>query len=237
MIHAMKTACLFLLAACLAATVALADDPGWPRELAHPKADVVIYQPQLESLDGDMLRARAAVSVKLKDAEDPVFGVIWSSSRVLTDRDSRTVELLETDVTDVRFTEASDEQKKKLEEFIEAEAEKWNLVISLDRVLSSLSANQEEIELGKGLKADPPVILYADSPSVLIQLDGEPRFTTIEEGKLKRVVNTPYTLVLLVKKEKYYLDGGIDWYVADDVMGPWTVDTKPPKKVRELRSE
>jgi len=227
----------WLLAICISGTVVAAEDPGWPRELAHPKGDVVIYQPQLESMEGDMLRARAAVSVTLKDAESPVFGVIWSSSRVLTDRDARTIELLETDVTDVRFPEASEEHKKKLEEFIEGEAESWNLVISLDRALASLAANQKELEISEGLKVDAPVILYADYPAVLILIDGEPRFATIEEGKLKRVINTPYTLVQDVKKKKYYLDGGVEWYAADDIMGPWSVVAKPPKKVRALRSE
>ena len=94
--HTIKAFLLLLLTAGLLTATTATEDPGWPRELSHAKGDVVIYQPQLESLEGDMLRARAAVSVKLKEAENPVFGVIWSNSRVHTDRDARTLELLET---------------------------------------------------------------------------------------------------------------------------------------------
>jgi hypothetical protein len=72
---------------------------------------------------------------------------------------------------------------------------------------------------------------------VLIQIDGEPRFELINQDNLKRLVNSPYMIVLVPKKIKYFLDGGIEWYVADSVMGPWKVDKKPPKKIRELRSD
>ncbi len=72
---------------------------------------------------------------------------------------------------------------------------------------------------------------------MLILIDGEPRYRSIEDDKLKKVVNTPYTIVREPKKGKYYLDGGIEWYVADKFMGPWTVIKKPPKIVRKLRSD
>lgn len=228
----------YLLAAGLAWTgLAAAEDPGWPRAIETAKGEIVVYQPQLESLEGDRLRSRAAVSVQPKGASDPVFGVIWADSRVFTDRDERTVEIVDVDVTDVRFADATDEQKQKLAELLEAEAEGWNLVISLDRVLASLAANQQQVEIARNLKFDPPVILYADDPAVLILIDGKPRWSAIAEGDLERAVNTPYTLVRVPNKNRYYLDGGVEWYAADDVMGPWTVDAKPPKKVRKLRSE
>ena len=59
----------------------------------------------------------------------------------------------------------------------------------------------------------------------------------VAEGKLKRVANSPFTIVLDPKKKKHYLDGGIEWYVADSVEGPWQVTQKPPKKIRALRSD
>jgi len=210
-------------------------DPGWPREISHEKGTVVVYQPQLESFEGDRLNSRAAVSVTLTGAE-PVFGVIWTSSRVSTDREERTVRIVDVDVTEVRFPEATDEQKAKFEAFVEPQIESWDMVISLDRVLASLAAVEDERDLAEGLKTDPPKILYSSEPAVLIQIDGEPRYRSIEDDKFKRVINTPYTIVQDAKSKKYYLDGGIEWYMADSVMGPWAV-TKAPKKVRKLRSE
>lgn len=225
----------FLLGAPVAAEEA---DPGWPRELEHAMGTVLIYQPQLESLEGDKLRSRAAVSVTLAEGNaGPVFGVIWSDARVLTDRDERTVRVLDVDVTDVRFPNVTDEQKALFEAFVESRIKEWDMVISLDRVLASLAALEEEQDLAEGLKTDPPAILYSDELAVLIQIDGEPRYRSIEDDALKKVINTPYTIVQDPKKKTYYLDGGIEWYKADKLLGPWTVVKKPPKKVRKLRSD
>ena len=60
---------------------------SWPKRFEHPKGTVVMYQPQLESFKDDQLTARAAVSVKTKEMKAPVFGALWLSGRVLTDRD------------------------------------------------------------------------------------------------------------------------------------------------------
>jgi hypothetical protein len=213
-------------------------DLGWPQELEHAKGSVLIYQPQIETLEGNKLRSRAAFSVTLAEGDTaPVFGVIWSDARVLTDRDERTVRIVDVDVTDVRFPNITEDQSAKFKIFVESRIEERDWVISLDRVLASLAVVEDEQALAEGLKTDPPVILYSDEPAVLIQIDGEPRYRSIEDDKLKKVVNTPYTIVRDPKKKTYYLDGGIEWYTADKFMGPWTVTKKPPKKVRKLRSD
>ena len=66
---------------------ALTAQDAWPKRFEHPKGTVVMYQPQLENFKDDILSARAAVSVKTKEMKAPVFGAVWLSGRVLTDRD------------------------------------------------------------------------------------------------------------------------------------------------------
>jgi hypothetical protein len=230
-----------LLAASLAAPGAVAvEDVGWPRELVHEKGTVVFYQPQIETFENDDLTARAAFSVTTPDQPEPIFGVLWSTARVSTDRDNRTVDVLDLDVTDVRFPDVTDEQAQAFAEFVESETEDWQLTISLDRVLANMAVVEQERLASENLKVDPPVILYADSPSVLITIDGEPRFATLpDDDSLKRVANTPYKILLETKKDKrtYWLDGGTNWYTAEKIEGPWTVDTKPPKRIRNQRTE
>ena len=202
--------CTFLLAAPIAAEEAAL---GWPRELEHAKGRVLIYQPQIESLEGNKLRSRAAVSVTLAEGDgSPVFGVIWSDARVLTDRDERTIRIVDVDVTDVRFPNITEDHRARFKSFVESRIEEWDMVISLDRVEASLAAVEDEQNLAEELKTGPPVILYSDQPAVLIQIDGEPRYRSIEDDKLKKVLNTPYTIVREPKKKKYYIDGGIEWY-------------------------
>jgi hypothetical protein len=88
----------FLLAAVLSLIVGggvLAADPGWPRVINAPDGKIVVYEPQIESLDGNVLKGRGAVSLTPKGKTEPVFGAIWFESRIEIDRDSRTVDVLE----------------------------------------------------------------------------------------------------------------------------------------------
>ena len=228
------TTMLLLLPAALFANV---PEIGWPRAIEAAEGEIVIYQPQLDSLEGDKLTGRAAVSVALTDSEEPVFGVIRFESRMETDRDARTMRIVDLDITHVGFTDATDAQKDRFGAFVESEILEWDLTLSLDRVLASLAVVEQEREAARGLKFDPPRILYTDSPSVLVMIDGKPRFKALEDSTLERLVNSPFTVVSDAKNGKYYLDGGTTWYVAGDVMGPREVDNKPPKKVAKLRSD
>ena len=66
------------------------DDP-WPKEIQASQGTVLIYQPQPEKLEGNHLNARAAVALEFDGTEAPVFGAIWFSARLETDRADRTI--------------------------------------------------------------------------------------------------------------------------------------------------
>ena len=203
-------AVLFLLAMFHPA-IASADEPisGWPRVIELDKAEIVIYQPQLESFEGNILKARAAFSVTPVATEDPTFGVAWSRMKVATDLDTRTVRVLDLEVTDVRFPEITDEQKSRFAAIVKAEIPRWDMTLSLDRLLAALEIVEQEQETAKGLKVEPPKILYASFPAVLVTIDGEPILHAIEdEKKLERVINTPFLIILDKKSKLYWLDGG-----------------------------
>src|SRR6185295_4898576 len=69
-------------------------DEHWPREASSGGDHVTVYQPQVDSWDGSLLRAHAAVSVKTGDAKAaPTFGVVWVTVRTEVDRETRLVTL------------------------------------------------------------------------------------------------------------------------------------------------
>jgi hypothetical protein len=45
----------------------------WPQEITAKEGTIVIYQPQPEKLEGNVLSGRAATSLELKDQSDPIF--------------------------------------------------------------------------------------------------------------------------------------------------------------------
>src|SRR6266850_6279331 len=79
-------AVLAAAASLVVAITARADDPGWPRQFDSSSGSFVIYQPQPEYLEGDLLTGRAAFSLQKTDAKSPTFGVLWYTEQIEIDR-------------------------------------------------------------------------------------------------------------------------------------------------------
>lgn len=216
----------------------LTRDP-WPREFATPKgATAVMYQPQIETFKGDTLTGRAAVSVTKRGDGTPKFGVIFFEARVSVDRDDRSVEILHVRVNRVRFPDITPEKEKAFAEIVEAEVPRWKIVISYDRVLESVKVAGREKKSAEGLRNDPPRILFAEEPTVLVTLDGEPQLRDVEGAPLRLVVNTALFMVLDTRSNRFYLSGGKKWwYEAADAKGPWRSIGGPPAAIAEFAAK
>jgi len=209
-------------------------DGGWPRQIEAGVAKVLIYQPQLESFEGNELTWRAAVSVAI-DGEEPGFGAVWATSRVETDRDTRMVSILEIRIDRVRFGEASPEHQQQLADLLEREIPSWDVELSLDRLLAGLDAIEGAAAGATDLATRPPKILFEQEPAVLILLDGKPKLQSVENSDYMVVANTAFLIAFHSPTKTYYLDGGEIWYQAEDVMGPWQLIENPPADVVALR--
>ena len=204
----------------------------WPREIETAGGKIVIYQPQPETFKGDKMEARAAVSVTPKGKDAPIFGAIWFSTRVATDFTERIVTLLDVQVSAVKFPSGEEADIQKLSRLLETEIPKWDLVISLDQLLTSLEMVDMEKEMVAKFNNSSPEIIFVDHPAVLVTIDGEPKLKGVENSKLQYVVNTPF---FIAKDGRwYYLFGGGNWYKSNDVEGEWQNIEKPSKDVTRL---
>jgi len=213
------------------------DEEGlaWPREFTHEGYLVVIYQPQLETFEGDNLTGRTAVSVVPPGQNEPVFGAVWFDAIVETDREERTVTIEDVTIPRVRFPDATEEQSQALADVLAKESTAWEMVVSLDNILTGLEMVERERAVSDDLQTDPPEIRVTYVPSILVTLDGEPVLHDIENTDLQAVVNTPFTIVYYPSRAVYYLYAGQDaWFYATDVMGPWSVTDRAPEKVTSL---
>ena len=96
------------------------ENDEWPKAIELPNARIVIYQPELESFEGNELSGRAAVSITAEQTGgEPVFGVVWIDARVETDRDARTVTVLDIEVPTVRFPDSDPENEAALAAILE----------------------------------------------------------------------------------------------------------------------
>src|ERR1700690_1314651 len=77
-------------------------DP-WPREIPLTGATGGIYQPQVDSWDGNQIQARAAVAIKPAGGGAQAFGSISATARTEVDRVARTVIFRDLTITNSNF--------------------------------------------------------------------------------------------------------------------------------------
>jgi hypothetical protein len=240
MCHAMvrraPIALLALAVLCLAVPSLWAqqpDDNPWPHQIEAPSVTVTMYQPQLEAFEGNTLTARAAVAVDTGGTE-PVFGAVWMTAQVQTDRDDRTVALVSLDVTQVRFPESTEQHEQALASLLESEIPQWSLSLSLDRLQASLALVESQQRASAALNTTPPVIRFVDHPAILVMFDGEPNLQQAGDG-LMVAVNTPFVVLLDVSQSTWYLYAGPDaWYEGYDALGPWNLSQNVPAYLADI---
>jgi len=238
---AMLAAFLVLLAAGSAvAARQLQEEPEdfWPREIPTRRATVVVYQPQPDTLAGNQLAARSAISIQKPGEEDPEFGVVWMDARLVTDRDDRMAAIDDIEVTRVAFPGSTEAQQDSLARLLEHEIVSWDMDISMDRLLTTLELAATRRRAAEGLSMEPPVILFRQEPAILVTIDGEPRLQQIEGTDLMRILNTAFTIIFDQDARTYYLAAGEDvWYSAPEYQGPWSLTGQVPSDVAALAPE
>jgi hypothetical protein len=211
-------------------------EPEWPKQLITEEAEIKIYQPQINALEGDMLDARAAISIK-KKGESMVFGAMWFKSRLVTDFDTRLVDLKDVKVESVKFPEADEADEERMINLLESEIPAMDLTYSLDRLLTSLEMVEKNQAFSEQLNNKAPKIYFEDEAAVLILIDGEPILEDIENTKLQYVINTPYFIIYNTSDLYYYLKGGDWWYRAGRLEDTWREIASPPVSVLEIAKQ
>ena len=207
-------------------------DLGWPRDIPTPGGTLTIYQPQAETLQGNVLTGRAAASYLKTGGKAPVFGVYWFTAQLAVDRDNRNAELSDVQVTQARFPQATPDQEQEAIALLQKQLPQWtSQPISMDRLIASLETAQAELKWEEGLNNAPPKIIISDQPSVLVIFDGQPALRDIPGTKLQKVINTPFPIIYDPASATYYLTNTNLWYSAKDALGPWQSGATPPAEV------
>jgi hypothetical protein len=195
---------------------------GWPREVASGHSTFTVYQPQLESWDGFNLEAFAAVSIKVGDSQNLIYGIMWFKALTQVDKQNRLVTLKDITVTRVRFPSAPKKEPAYLATIQKTIITKTRLM-ALDRLEAMLAILEaEEKAAEKTVKNDPPAIFFSRVPTLLVYIDGEPAYRPMKGVPLQRVINTR-PLLLRDASGKHYLHLLDGWMEAPGINGPWEV--------------
>jgi len=225
---------IVVAAVVMTAGVGISAAIDWPQEIDAPEGTIVVYQPQPEELEGNVLAGRAAISIELEGSDEPIFGVMWFSARIDTDRDAHTALVRDVKVTDVRWPDSKDAGEQRFTQIVEGAVPESGFEISLEQLTASLAtAERERIGL-ENIRNDPPEIEFARELAVLLLYDGEPRFSPVEDSPFERVLNTPFLVVRDTRSTWCYLSSGTLWYRAKDPLGPWEPTSSPPQDLVKM---
>jgi hypothetical protein len=214
-----------------------AQDDAWPKTITAQDGSIIkLYEPQPESFSGNILKTRSAVSLQQGDA-DPIFGTVWAVETVETDRDNRVLNVISARIPNLKFATAQDAGTTSyLKTTLETQIPQLNITLPIDAIESTLNMSVEEKKLSKGLQNNPPEIIYATQPSILVLIDGTPKLQRNDNWGVDAVVNTPFTIVK-TNNGTFYLYGGKNWYKGPSATGPFDYTERTPKLLEKIQDD
>jgi hypothetical protein len=228
------------VAAGFVAALALASQPlraeiDWPLELPSTAGQVTAYQPQIDSYTGNQLTAHQAISVAQGEGKPPVFGAIFFTATLSTDRGTGTVTVENINVTNSRFPSAAQGTAAAVTQALQQAASQNNFTLSQTQLLAQLALTKKQQADAQKLNNTPPQILFETQPTVLVTIAGEPQLTAAPNSSLMTVVNTPFFIALDPATKTYYLHGGGQWLSTSNILqGPWAPNSNVPPAVTGL---
>jgi hypothetical protein len=195
-------------------------DP-WPRVVDLSNGQVLVYQPQVNSWDGNRIDFRSALAIKPTGAQNESFGVIFANARTQVDKVARTVVFEDIKVTKTDFPTLPNRGAAYTAE-LQAEFAKTVRTISLDRLQASLAL--------AGVKAPavevqntPPQVIVSNSPAILVPIDGAPVIQPVPgHSRAKRVINTRALILQGGFTDAFYMHVYDGWLTSNGISGPWT---------------
>lgn len=209
------------------------DPDPWPRQLQLSDATLTVYQPQVQSWQGNQLSFRAAVAAKANGSNDETFGVIWGSARTEVDRVSRQVTLEGLSLTQSNFPTLPDNGASYLSQ-LQQQLPTAARTVALDRLEASLAASGTVNPGGVPVKNTPPVILVSYSPAVLVPIDGKPVLRPVPNSSFERVINTRALILREQSGGAYYLHVYDGWLTASTVDGRWSQTADTPSSIDDV---
>src|SRR4029453_10742115 len=160
------------------------NDGDLPRGYSTPDgSSIVIYQPQIADwVDQKLMNLYAAVSYTPRGANTPILGTIRAQADPRVSVEERLVDFSSLRIEQSNFPGATREQATAAVAAIKSGMQPGERVIALDRVLESFDASTIRPKNIEGVKADPPILFYSTRPAIIINLDGDPIWSPIQNN-------------------------------------------------------
>ena len=225
-LHSRIAALIFTVGALSIAASALAQgSPGdapppdpWPRGVDLGNAQVLVYQPQINSWTDNQLNFRAALAIKPTGAKAETFGVIFATARTQVDKVLRTVTFENLKISKIDFPTLPNRGAAYVAE-LQTQFTASIRTISLDRLDSSLALAGIKPPT-VAVESKPPSVIVSYSPAILVPIDGTPVLKSVADSQFQRIINTR-ALILQLPGQDFFIHVYDGWLTANSLSGPW----------------
>ncbi len=161
---------------------------------------------------------------------------MWLTARTETDKEAREVVLDRLTIDRASFPTAKDQEARYLA-LARKVAPTTSLVASLNQLEAALALTEAGRTPGvsQPVDNDPPEILFAFQPTILVLIDGQPVLKPSGVAGVERVINT--RAVLLKRQGAFYLSRNGKWATAASLDGAWTAAATPPAAVTQAAAK
>jgi len=208
---------------------------AWPRKVDLANASLLVYQPQINTWEGNRLDFRSAVAIQPVGAKQETFGVFFATARTQVDKVARTVVLENLQIYRSDFPLLPDRGASYAAELQRSVAADVR-TISLDRMEAALAAAGIKPP-PVAIRNDPPAVFVSYSPAILVPIDGAPVTKPVDgHPDYARVVNTRALIVRGGFDNAYYLHVYDGWMTASALSGPWSPASMGPFKLSQFNA-
>jgi hypothetical protein len=206
-------------------------DNGWPRTFTGEGDRFTVFQPQVDTWEGNRIDLYSAVELKSGKDNSAKYGVVWLEARTEVDKVNRLVTLDQAKVTKVKFPAAADKESA-LMHLLQTKLPAATKTVSLDRLEAAVDLDSEVIKTVE-VKNDPPRIVITSKPSLLILIDGAPQMRKLPDTDLQQVINTKSVILFSQDKKLYFLRVENWWLQSEELEGPWERVEKLPEEMKK----
>jgi hypothetical protein len=192
----------------------------WPRTYDAPNDQhIQLYQPQIDSWNGDQIGGRMAVATGPASGT-PTYGVVQFTARADVNKPAGLVSIDQIRITKVDLpTQPKDagQLRTQIESHIPPQ-----ITARLESLQTSYAVSQKLASLPSvPVKNTPPRIIFRSVPTILVPVDGKPSLYAVDGANgWQRVVNTR-ALMLADSAGYYYLNVTGHWFQASSPTGQW----------------